>query len=337
LNIAHIDTDKEVLVIAEIGNNHEGSCSLAEEMIYLAGRAGAGAVKFQTYKTELFVRKKDKDRFNRLKSFELTNAEFEKLSKVAKTAGMLFISTPLDLESAMFLNTIVDAYKIASGDNNFYPLIEAIARTGKPIIMSSGLADIDQMKKSQKLVHKIWKDNDLQQDLAILHCVSAYPVIPEQANLKAINFLQDKLDCTIGYSDHTVGIDASLIAVALGARIIEKHFTIDKNHSDFRDHKLSADYEEFKRLVEKTRTVSLMMGNGRKILQESEINFMEQSRRSIVAKRNLPKGVELKMEDITWLRPANALQPGQECLLIGKKLSKSIRSGEPITLECVID
>ena len=330
MKIESFDLNKDILIIAEIGNNHEGSYALAEEMIGLAAVAGAGAVKFQTFKTEHYVSKKDRDRFDRLKSFELSPADFEQLSGVAKEAGLLFISTPFDLESADYLNSIVDAYKIASGDNNFYPLIAKVAKKKKPIIMSTGLADLDHIKKSQLFISKIRQENGLKQDLAVLHCVSSYPVLPEYANLKAIETLRNELDCTIGYSDHTLGIDAALIAVALGARIIEKHFTIDKEYSDFRDHQLSSDPEELKQLVNKVKTVAMMMGTGDKILQESEIGIEDQIRRSIVAKHDLPKGAKLSWDDITWIRPAGGLPPGEENMILGKTLVKSVSMGEPI-------
>ena len=148
MQIQKINTKEKVLIIAEIGNNHEGSYTLAEEMIGLAADAGADAVKFQTFQTEYYVSADDVERYKRLKSFELSYNEFEKLSRVARGAGILFISTPFDIESALFLDSIVDALKIASGDNNFYPLIEIVAETGKPIIMSTGLADIQQIIKS---------------------------------------------------------------------------------------------------------------------------------------------------------------------------------------------
>lgn len=330
MRINNFNLNKDILIIAEIGNNHEGSYALAEEMIGLAAAAGAGAVKFQTFKTEYYVSQKDKDRFNRLKSFELSHAEFEKLSWVAKQEGLLFIATPFDLDSAEYLNSIVDAYKISSGDNNFYPLIEKVAKKEKPIIMSTGLADIDQIKKSQLFIYKIRQENALKQDLAVLHCVSSYPVLPEHANLKAIKTLRNELDCTIGYSDHTTGIDASLIAVALGARIIEKHFTIDKNYSDFRDHQLSADPEEFRQLVNKVKTASMMMGTGNKILQEPEISIEDQIRRSIVAKHDLQKGAKISRDDITWIRPAGGLPPGEENKILGKTLIEPVEMGSLI-------
>jgi len=253
MKIKDINIRDKVLIIAEIGNNHEGSYSLAEDMIGLAEESGADAVKFQTFQTEHYLSVNDKERYKRLKSFELTFNEFEKLSNIAKELGILFISTPFDLESALFLNSIVDAMKISSGDNTFYPLIQSVAETGKPIIMSTGLVDIQQIMKSKTLIENIWAEKDIVQDLAILHCVSAYPVEAQYANLRAIQSLRESLDCTVGLSDHTIGTTSAIVSVALGARIIEKHFTIDKHFSDFRDHQISCDPQDMKQLVQSVR------------------------------------------------------------------------------------
>jgi len=332
MKIREINTKEKVLIIAEIGNNHEGSYTLAEEMIGMAAEAGADAVKFQTFQTEYYVSANDIERYKRLKSFELTFKEFEKLSGIAKEVGVLFISTPFDLESALFLGSIVDAMKISSGDNCFYPLIETVAETGKPIIMSSGLADIHQIIKSKTLIEKIWAEKDIVENLAILHCVSAYPVEPGYANLRAIQTLCESLDCTIGLSDHTLGTNAAIVSVGLGARIIEKHFTIDKNFSDFRDHQISSDPKEMKQLVQSVREVEKMMGSGDKVAQLPEKDASPQMRRSIVVKHPLSKGHVLKLGDITWVRPSGGLKPGEEQRIIGKRLKEDIQKGEQITI-----
>jgi sialic acid synthase SpsE len=331
MKIDKFDLNKKILIIAEIGNNHEGSYALAEEMIGKAAEAGAGAVKFQTFITEHYVSKKDEVRFKRLKSFELTFDEFEKLSRVASSLGVLFLSTPFDIESARFLNNIVPAFKIASGDNNFFPLIEVVAKTGKPIIMSSGLADLKQIRDSKALIEHIWNGLGIKQDLAVLHCVTNYPVMPNEANIAAVLHLKKELKCTIGYSDHTMGIEAAALSAALGARIIEKHFTIDKKYSDFRDHQLSADPPEMAKLIRKVKEVSTLLGEGKKILQDSEKPLVGLLRRSIVASRDLPKGTVIGRNNITWIRPAGGLSPGSEHLILGRSLSKSVQMGEPIT------
>lgn len=337
MRIGSFNTDEQILIVAEIGNNHEGSYALAKELIGLAKEAGADAVKFQTFKTEYYVSRKDEERYKRLKSFELTEDEFRKLSKTAQNAGLIFISTPLDIDSVLFLKDIVAAYKIASGDNNFYPLITQIAKTGKPIIISSGLADIKQLRFTKAFIEQVWQDSGIEQSLAILHCVTSYPVKPSEANLSAIIHLKEELQCTIGYSDHTIGIDAPLISVALGARIIEKHFTMDKNYSNFRDHKISADPQELSLLVQKTKEILMLLGSGEKVLQKSEHEIKNQIRRSIVAKRDLPEGKVIAWSDITWIRPAAGLPPGNESLILGKTVKRSIKMGEPIVLDNLDD
>jgi len=335
--IKDIDTNKKVLIIAEIGNNHEGSYALAEEMIGLAAEAGVDAVKFQTFQTEYYVSADDAERYKKLKSFELSYNEFEKLSRIAKEEEILFISTPFDIESALFLNGIVDAVKIASGDNNFYPLIEAIAETGKPIIMSTGFADIQQIIKSKTLIEKIWVQQDLVQDLAILHCVSAYPVEPQYANLQAIQTLLKSFNSTIGLSDHTLGINAAIVSVGLGARIIEKHFTIDKHFSDFRDHQISTDPKEMKQLIQSVREVEKMLGSGDKVPQLPEKNSATQVRRSIVAKHPLSEGHIFHWDDITWIRPGGGLGPGEEQRIIGKRLNQDVQKGGKILMKYISD
>jgi len=333
MKIGNFDTDKKIMIIAEIGNNHEGNFDLAELMIREASKTGVDAVKFQTFRTEHYISQKDKVRFNRLKSFELKYNEFEKLSKIAKEKGLIFLSTPFDIESANYLNKIVPAFKISSGDNNFYPLIEAIACFGKPIILSSGLADINQIIKSKRFIENIWKKKEITQEIAILHSVTNYPVEPFEANLKAISTLKDRLNCTIGYSDHTIGIEAAVISVVLGARIIEKHFTIDKNYSDFHDHKLSADPKEMTNLVKRIKEVTILMGSGKKELQNSEKLNVKLLRRSIVASRKINKGEIIGENDITWIRLDKGLPAGYEKKILGKKTTKSFKIGEPIILD----
>jgi N,N'-diacetyllegionaminate synthase len=337
MKIKDLNTRDKVVIIAEIGNNHEGSYSLAEDMIGLAVESGADAVKFQTFQTEHYVSVNDKERYKRLKSFELTFNEFEKLSNIAKELGILFISTPFDLESALFLNSIVDAIKISSGDNTFYPLIESVAETGKPIIMSTGLADIQQIMKSKTFIENLWAEKDIVQDLAILHCVSAYPVEAQYANLRAIQSLHKSLDCTVGLSDHTIGTTSAIASVALGARIIEKHFTIDKHFSDFRDHQISCDPQDMKLLVGSVREAEKMMGSGAKVAQLPEKDSAPLMRRSIVAKHSLSEGHVLKLDDITWVRPSGGLKPGEEQRIIGKRLSQAIKKGEKILIKHIVD
>ena len=330
MKIGAFDLDRQVLVVAEIGNNHEGSYALAEELIGKAAEAGVGAVKFQTFRTGRFVDPRDAERFERMKRFELTEDEFGRLCRHARGAGLLFISTPLDLGSARFLGEIADALKIASGDNTFYPLIEQAAESGKPLIVSTGLADLAQVRRAASVVEGVWRRCGVEQDLALLHCVSGYPVPADQANLAAIPFLRRELDCTIGYSDHTIGTEAAVMAVAMGARIIEKHFTIDNHYSDFRDHRISADPGTMKRLVDKVRDAQAMLGQPTRMIQDCERDGVVAYRRSIAAARALEAGTVIDRDDITWLRPGDGLDPGREDLVLGKRLRRPLAQGEQI-------
>ena len=325
------NTDEQVLVIAEIGNNHEGNFDVAQELVRKAAESGVDAVKFQTFKTGLFGNPADPDRYERLKSFELSFSEFERLSELARSLGLLFISTPLDLASATFLERIVDCYKIASGDNDFYPLIGQVARTGKPLIVSTGLSDARQVSKTVEFVKGVWGGHTIDRQLGVLHCVSSYPVLPEQVNLRSIPFLAENFDCTVGYSDHTLGIEAPVLAVALGARVVEKHFTLDKAFSDFRDHQMSADPADMEELVRRVRLASSMLGEVRKTIQPCEEEAVVALRRSIVAGRDLPGGHPVSESDLMWIRPADGLAPGEEHVLIDKVLTHSVPFAEPVT------
>ncbi len=333
MRIGNFNTNQKVLIIAEIGNNHEGKLSLAQKAIRAAAEAGVDAVKFQTIIPERLVSIKETERIKQLERFRFSYDQFEELHRTAKEEGVLFLSTPFDLESVDFLDSLVPAFKIASGDNNFFPLIEVICKKKKPIIISSGMADLAQIKKTKQFIKKIWNKLkvDTAKNLAILHCVVSYPAPPEQANLLAIEELK-KLKVSVGYSDHTIGTEAAVLSVALGARIIEKHFTLDKNLSDFHDHKISSDPKEMKELVRRVREASLFLGSGVKELQECEKKILNKVRRSIVASRELSRGSIITLKDLGWVRPLAGLPPGEEKKIVGKKAKRSISVGEPILL-----
>jgi N,N'-diacetyllegionaminate synthase len=327
MRIGSFDTEKRVLLIAEIGNNHEGDVSVARELVEEAARCGADAVKFQTFRTEHYVRAADAERFERLKRFELPQEDVTGLAELARSRGLLFLSTPFDLGSVDLLADLVDAFKVASGDLTFVPLLRRIASTGKPVLLSTGMGELDEIRESVRVVRDAWGSDG---ELAVLHCVSSYPVPPEEASLRAIVTLQAELDCTIGYSDHTVGLDAAPLAVALGAQIVEKHFTLDKNYSEFRDHALSADPAELRELVARVRVASELLGGAGKTLQPSERGSVSALRRSIVAAADLPAGHVLAEADLTWTRPADGLPPGSEDLLLGRSLIRAVHFGEPL-------
>lgn len=332
MQIGHHDLNKRVLVVAEAGNNHEGSFARAEEMIGRAGAAGADAIKFQTIVPEKLVAAKESERLAQLNRFRLNYEQFAALAKTAKQAGITFLSTPFDLDSVAALEPLVPGYKVASGDNDFFPLLERVALTGKPILLSTGMIDLAGTARAKDAIEAIWRRNGVNPGLVLLHCVAAYPTPPEEANLGAIRGLAG-LGTVVGYSDHTIGLDACPLAVALGARIIEKHFTLDKNLSAFRDHKLSADPAEFAELVRRIRTVEQMVGTGEKRIMGVEEGGVRNVRRAIMAARDLPTGTILTKADLTFLRPRVGLAPDREAMLIGRRLSVAVRQGEPILPE----
>ena len=331
--INNTDTDKKVFIIAEIGNNHEGDINLAKEMILLAAEAGADAVKFQTFNTKHYISARDKKRFNMLKSFELSNDHFRKLKKYAHEKKVSFISTPFDVGSAKFLSEIVDAIKISSSDNNFFPLLNTVCKSNKPLIISTGLLNFKELKATFDKVLSMSMKPSRKNEIALLHCVTAYPVEYKYANLKAIETLRNNFDVVVGYSDHTLGVNAAISSVSLGARIIEKHFTKNKNQSGFRDHKISADPDEFSKMVKSIRDVELMLGSGEKIIQNPEKKIKLSVRRSIVTKHKIKKGTTLSIDDISWVRPGGGLSSEETENIIGKIVKEDLYEGQKISYD----
>tara|TARA_B100000700_G_C14991676_1_gene831654 strand:- start:146 stop:1162 length:1017 start_codon:yes stop_codon:yes gene_type:complete len=314
-------------IIAEIGNNHEGNFNLAKKMISAAKKSGADAVKFQTIIPNLLVSIKDKKRIKQLKKFQFSFDQFKKLSDHAKKEKIIFLSTPTDLKSASFLNKIQNFFKISSGDNNYFPLIKKIASFNKSIILSTGLADLNLISKSKKIIFNEWRKKPKnKKKLILMHCVSSYPVQTEDANLLAIKTLRNKFkDCIIGYSDHTVGILASTISASYGAKVIEKHFTLNKNQSSFRDHKLSANPNEMRELVNNIRCLENMRGDGNKKLEKGEKGSIKYMRRSAVALRDLKKGEKLTSKNVKWLRSKEGVKIGQIHKIFKSKTLKKIK------------
>jgi N-acetylneuraminate synthase/N,N'-diacetyllegionaminate synthase len=329
MKVGAFDLDQEVLVVAEIGNNHEGDCELAQRMVARAAEAGAQAVKFQVIVPDRLVSASQTERVRQLSRFQLSTAQFERLAETARQHNVLFLATPFDLDSIRFLAPLVAAFKIASGDNNFFPLLEAVARTAKPIILSTGLLGLAEVRQSKEFIEKIWRAEGVTPGLALLHCVVNYPTLPADAHLLAIRSLQT-LGVTVGYSDHTLGIEAAVLSVALGARIIEKHFTLDHHQSDFRDHQLSAEPAELAELVRRVKDAQVLLGTGEKCLRPCEEDVLPRVRRSIVAGRDLEAGTVLAWKDLSWVRPGGGLPPGQERRVLNRLLLRSLRKGEMI-------
>ena len=335
MKIGGIDINQKIMIVAEIGNNHEGDVGRAEEMICRAADAAADAVKIQTIIPERLVAPDQTSRLAQLKRFEVDVSAHKRLAAVAKRAGVLFLSTPFALSAVELLDPLVPAFKIASGDNDFMPLLERVAATGKPIILSTGLATLEEVAAARDAIEVVWQQRCIDPGLVFLHCVSAYPTPAADANLRAIRELA-RLGRPVGYSDHVLGLEAAVASVALGARVIEKHFTLSKTQSEFRDHALSADPREFRELVERVRVLEYMLGDGVKRVMPSENTNLAVARRSICAARALPKGHVVEFVDLDWLRPAGGLPPSQSNWVVGKRLTRSVKAGEWLIPEIVV-
>jgi|TARA_Y100000031_G_scaffold85558_1_gene94213 sialic acid synthase SpsE len=319
------------LLVAEIGNNHEGSLEVARRMVRVAAECGVHAVKFQTYRTDRFIRRSDHERYQRIEGFELPISAFSELAEEARSLGLAFISTPLDVESASHLVPIVDAFKIASGDITHFPLIKEICRSEKPVIISTGCSHLSEVKTAVEFIQSQWNDLGHRGELAVLHCVSSYPAPVEEANLRVMDTLADALRCEVGYSDHTVGALACLLAASQGAAIIEKHFTLDNNWSEFRDHALSANPDLMAEIARTIREVFAVLGNGIKSVTPSEEVNTEAIRRSIVTVTGLQAGHRIERGDLGWMRPGTGIAPGEEDRVLGGRLLVDATAGEDLT------
>ena len=320
---------KKIFIVAEAGNNHEGDIKVAKKLIDKAVFAGADAIKFQTFKPENFINNEEKKRLKQLQKFSLDIKDFKELSNYAKKKKIIFFSTPLDLNSAKELNKFQKFFKISSGDNNYFDLIKVISDFKKPMIISTGLADMRLIKKIYVFLKKNKKFKISKKNFAFLHCVSSYPVPIEQANLLSIKYLMKKFkNISIGYSDLTVGMHACLVAASLGVQIIEKHFTIDNNFSKFRDHRLSLNPINFKKMVEIIREIELLLGKEKKIIQKCEKEGLKSSRRSLAFNKKLPKGSKLSAKDLFGLRPEKNISIEKKKLFIGKIAKKNVKKGE---------
>lgn len=329
MKIGPADLDRDVLVIAEIGNNHEGDVAFAEDLIAAAADAGAQAVKFQTIIPERLVGPKEEARLAQLHRFQLSASDHVRLAATASRAGVMFLSTPFCLDAVALLDPLVPAFKIASGDNNFVALLEAVAAAAKPVLVSTGMTDLVGAGFAVGVLERVWTSNNVSPGAVLLHCVSAYPTSVGEANLRVITALAQFGHC-VGYSDHTLGIDAAILSVALGARVIEKHFTDNKARSTFRDHSLSADPAEFRQLVARVKEANALLGDGVKRATDGERATIAAARRSVVAKRDLPAGHVVSWDDLDWLRPGGGLAPGLENVVLGRALRAPITAGTPL-------
>ncbi len=333
MKLKNFNLKKKVFIIAEVGNNHEGNFTLAKKLVRQAAKAGADAVKFQTFKTENLIRKKDKKRFQQLKRFELSYNQFKYLRKLAHKNKIKFISTPLDLDSADFLIKNADLIKIASADNNFYPLIDKVLKSKKPVIISTGMTNASQIRSLTNYIIKSIGKKGAEKRISLLHCVTSYPVEDKFANLRSVEYLIKNSSLTIGYSDHTLGNEACIAAVTMGAKVIEKHFTINKKFSKFRDHALSADYLDLRNLVAGIRKVEMQLGKLNKEIQKPEKKLIKKVRRAVYADKHILPGEKLGLQNIKFLRPSLTSNFNILKKIIGRKIKKTFYKDQKINLD----
>ena len=316
-------------VVAEIGFNHEDDMGLAVKMINAAAKAGADAVKFQSYRASELVLESS-EHFNIIKHAELSLADHEKLVETARKNNITFLSTAYDTGSVDILEKVnAPAYKVASMDVTNLPLLRYIAKTRKPMIVSTGMATLDEISEAVETIQKAGNDQ-----IILLHCLSKYPAPSEEVNLKALLLLQSNFNLPVGYSDHVLGNATALAAVALGACLIEKHFTIDKTLPG-PDHKISADPQELAQLVGDTRVIESSLGELSVIENRPDREGASLFRRSIFARVDIPAGSVITVEMIKCVRPENGLPPKYWEWVVGRVAKVNIHQEEPITREVI--
>lgn len=331
---------KKVFIIAEAGVNHNGSLVLAKKMVNKAKEAGADAIKFQTFKTESIVcefaekaeyqkdtTKKSESQYEMLKKLELTRNMHEELIEYCREMKIQFLSTPFDIESVQYLNELnIPIMKVPSGEITNYPYLKKIAESGKPVILSTGMSDLKEIEDALKVLRQNGSDN-----IILLHCNTEYPTPMEDVNLSAIKTLKEKFGLKVGYSDHTMGNDVSIAAVAIGAEVIEKHFTLDRT-MEGPDHKASLEPEELKSMVQSIRNIEKAMGTGIKEPSPSERKNVKIARKSIVAKKEIKKGEIFTEKNLTTKRPGNGISPMYWNELIGQVADREYNVDELIVL-----
>lgn len=333
-----IGQGEPVFIIAEAGVNHNGDIKLAKKMVRVAKDCGADAIKFQTFKAEnLNTKTAPKSRyhiettgsrqswFDLLKSQELDKRAHEILIKYSKELGIMFLSTPYDEESADLLDELdVPIFKVASTDANNTPFLKYISRKKRPIILSTGMCTLEEVKRSVDCI----RSQEIE-DLILMHCTSNYPAKIEDSNLLVLKALRERFDVLVGYSDHTPGYINPIAAVAAGAVVFEKHFTLDKKLPG-PDHRSSLDPDELRRLVIDIRNTELALGSGIKRPVDSEKENRINLRKSLVSKVRIPAGTILSRDMLVIKRPGTGISPADIDLVIGKKVKKQIEEDRVI-------
>lgn len=330
----------KVYIIAEAGVNHNGDINIAKRLVDAAATAGADAVKFQTFQAQNLVCKSAKKaeyqletteqsetQYQMLKKLELTEEMHRELISYCNAQGIQFLSTPFDVNSVELLERYqIPIMKIPSGEITNYPYLKKIGSTKKKVILSTGMSTLDEVKSAVKVL----QDNGTT-DIVVLHCNTEYPTPMSDVNLRAMVTLQKELGLNVGYSDHTNGIEAAIAAVALGACVIEKHFTLDRT-MEGPDHKASLEPGELRAMIAAVRNVERALGDGEKRPSDSEKRNIVIVRKSIVAKRDIAIGETLSEENITTKRPGTGISPMEWNNVIGKTATRNYKMDELIEL-----
>lgn len=323
---------KKVYIIAEAGVNHNGNINIAKQMVQIAASCGADAVKFQTFKAEKSISKsaqkadyqkqntsKEESQFEMIKRLELSKQDHIDLITHCKKFGIDFLSTPFDIESLNLLKELgITTTKIPSGEIINLPYLRAISKLKNKIILSTGMSNLNEISDA---IAVLTSDKISKNDITILHANTEYPTPFEDANLNAITTIKNTFGCDVGYSDHTNGIEAAVAAVALGAVVIEKHFTLDRG-MDGPDHKASLEPEELKLMIQAIRNIELALGDGIKQPSKSEMKNINIARKSIVASRDIKKGEILSEENLACKRPGDGINPMKWDEIVGRIAQK---------------
>lgn len=330
-----------VFIIAEAGVNHNGDINLAKDLIDVAVEAGVDAVKFQTWKTELIATKdvpqaeyqventnNEQSQFEMLKALELSYDDFRELKKYCDSRGILFLSTADEKESAEFLLELQDIFKIGSGEVRNIPFLRYIGSLGKRVILSTGISTLSDVEIA---LNTLVESGTKKEDITLLHVTTQYPTPMKDVNLKAMPTMRDAFDVKVGYSDHTMGIEIPVAAVALGAEVIEKHFTLSRD-MDGPDHKASLEPDELKEMVKSIRNIEIALGSGIKEVQESEAKNKEVVQKYILAAKDIKAG-ELLSEDNLIVKRANGeLESSMWDSVVGQRAKKDFIYDEAISL-----
>jgi N-acetylneuraminate synthase/N,N'-diacetyllegionaminate synthase len=331
-----IGENEPCFIIAEAGANHDSMVERGKKLVEKAVESGVDAIKFQTYTADKLTTKAapkywkdDKPNETQYEVFQkldkLTEGEWKELINYCKKLGIIFLSTPFDEESSDFLEDLgIPAFKIASADITHLPLLKHVAEKRLPMIISTGMADLDEIKEAVKTIKSSGNE-----DIILLHCVISYPAEIGDVNLRIIRTLQKAFpDIPIGFSDHTIGTIIPLVAVSLGAKVIEKHFTIDKKLSGSPDHRLSVNPEELREMTQKIRIVEKALGSPIKRLIESEKEGIKFARRSVVSNVSITKGTKISRSMLSVKRPGTGIPPKYIDKVVGKVAKRNIDKDE---------